>query len=336
MATPTLRALRQHYGPSATITGIQRPYVAEVLAGTNWLSNSIEFNPKAKSMSDRKGTLSLVRELRRRQFETAIILPNSPRPALAAWLAQIPQRIGYSRYFRGPLLTEKLQPPRDGTKLKPVSALDYYLELADAIGADTSNRHIELRSTAERDSDAIGIWKQLAIRDRRVVAFNTGGAYGAAKSWPAEHFADLAKRLVAQGDTSVVIVCGPAERESADHIQKLSESPHVHSLSSWPSSIGLTKAIIKQSNLLITTDSGPRFFGTAFSVPTISVFGSTDPRWSQTGHPLELNLNIEVDCGPCAKRVCPLQHHRCMRDLTPEYVFTQAQHVLAKTRRDAA
>ncbi|MFC1758816.1 lipopolysaccharide heptosyltransferase II [Planctomycetota bacterium] len=336
MATPTLRAIRQHYGPAARITGIQRPYVAEVLAGTNWLSDRIEFNPKAKSSSERRGTWNLVRELRRREFDTAIILPNSPRPALAAWLAQIPQRIGYSRYCRGPLLTEKLRPPRNGSQLLPVSALDYYLSIAAAIGANTSNGNIELRSTQESDSEVRGIWNTLDLSGRRVIAFNTGGAYGAAKSWPAEHFSDLAKRFVAEGNTSVIIACGPAERESADLIQKLSGTRHIHSLSRWPSSIGLTKAVIKHSDMLVTTDSGPRFFGTAFSVPTITLFGSTDPQWSQTGHPLEVNMNIDVDCGPCSKRVCPLKHHRCMQDLTPEHVFARAQRILSLPRPDAA
>jgi heptosyltransferase-2 len=328
MSTPTLRALREHYGSSVTITGIHRPYVSEVLSGTDWLTDCIEFNPKSKDRSARRGTVQLVFELRKRRFDTAIILPNSPRPAFAAWLAGIPQRVGYDRYCRSPLLTERLQPPREGRRLIPVSALDYYLSLAEAVGANPSNRFIELRTTSDLDAHSAKIWNQYGLNGRRVVTLNTGGAYGAAKSWPAEHFAGLANRLTREPDTSVVIVCGPAERETADRIQRMAGSDHVHSLSNQKSSIGLTKAVVKSSDLLVTTDSGPRFFGTAFGVPTITLFGPTDPQWSRTWHPLEFNLNIDVNCGPCAQRVCPLQHHRCMTDLSVDHVFETARHVL--------
>ncbi|MCA9217649.1 MAG: glycosyltransferase family 9 protein [Planctomycetales bacterium] len=335
MATPTIRALREHFGPAATITGIQRPYVKEVLAGTNWLSNCIEFNPKGKWRS-RRGTLSLALELRRRKFDTAIILPNSPRPAFASWLAGIPQRLGYVRYCRGPLLTERVDPLRDGRKFQPISALNYYLTLAESLGANVDNRRIELSSTPEFDKAAERFWSQHDLHNRRVIAFNTGGAYGAAKSWPSEHFADLAKRLVSEPNTRVVVMCGPAEAETADRICGLAGSPYVHSMSGQKLSIGLTKAAIKRSELLITTDSGPRFFGTAFGIPTITIFGSTDPQWSATGHPLEFNVNISVDCGPCARRVCPLKHHRCMRDLTSEFIYAKAVSVLTEHQRRAA
>lgn len=336
MATPTLRALRQHFGSSAIITGIHRPYVSEVLSGTDWLSNCIEFNPKPKDRSSRRGTLRLAAELRAHHFDTAIILPNSPRPAIAAWLAGIPQRVGYVRYCRGPLLTERLQPPREGRRLVPVSALDYYLNVAQAVGANVANRTIELRSTPAVDAEASNIWNHYSLHGRRVVAFNTGGAYGAAKSWPTEHFAGLANRIACEEGTSIVIVCGPAEQEAADRIQQLSGSKHVHSLSNHKSSIGLTKAVVKRSDLLVTTDSGPRFFGTAFGVPTITLFGSTDPRWSQTFHPLEINLRIDVDCGPCAQRVCPLQHHRCMTDLSVDRVFNAVDQVLTLRHTNVA
>ena len=118
--------------------------------------------------------------------------------------------------------------------------------------------------------------------------------------------------------------------------QQLSGSDHVHSLSNQIPSIGLTKAVIKRCDLMITTDSGPRFFGTAFGVPTITLFGPTDPRWSRTWHPLEFNLNIDVDCGPCAQRVCPLQHHRCMTDLSVDRVFETARNVLDRPQPNVA
>jgi heptosyltransferase-2 len=81
---------------------------------------------------------------------------------------------------------------------------------------------------------------------------------------------------------------------------------------------------------MVTTDSGPRHFAAAFKVPAVTLFGPTDPRWSDNYHPDAINLQLDVDCGPCAKRVCPLKHHRCMRELSVNHVFVAAQSLLQR------
>jgi heptosyltransferase-2 len=73
--------------------------------------------------------------------------------------------------------------------------------------------------------------------------------------------------------------------------------------------------------MLVTTDSGPRFFGVAFGVPTVTLFGPTHIAWSRTHAEHETCLAVPVDCGPCMKRICPLGHHRCMTELTVETVM---------------
>ncbi len=100
------------------------------------------------------------------------------------------------------------------------------------------------------------------------------------------------------------------------------------SLADEPSGIGLTKACIRRSALLVTTDSGPRHFATAFDVPAITLFGPTHIAWTLTYHPKALHLHHPVPCGPCQKPACPEGHHRCLRDLTPESVHRLAVRML--------
>jgi heptosyltransferase-2 len=95
-------------------------------------------------------------------------------------------------------------------------------------------------------------------------------------------------------------------------------------------SIGLTKAAVRQSALLVTTDSGPRHFAPPFRVPVITLFGPTHTAWSETYYKRSLHLQMEVDCGPCQRRVCPLAHHRCMRDLSVDWVFKAAVTMLER------
>src|SRR6202011_2472421 len=103
------------------------------------------------------------------------------------------------------------------------------------------------------------------------------------------------------------------------------ERPNVVSLADHELSIGLTKACVRRADLLITTDSGPRHFAAAFHRPVVTLFGPTHVAWTETYYPLALHLQKEVECGPCQRRVCPLGHHRCMRELTPAEVFAAVQ-----------
>src|SRR4029434_8003759 len=73
-------------------------------------------------------------------------------------------------------------------------------------------------------------------------------------------------------------------------------------------SLGLTKACVRRADLLITTDSGPRHFAAAFERPVVTPFGPTYIAWTETFHPWAVHLQKVVPCGPCQRRVCPLDH----------------------------
>lgn len=321
MATPTLRAIRRHLGHNGKIVGIMRPYVSEVLSGTDWFDHTILYQRK-KTQDPELGYRALVRKLRAHRFDTFILMTNSLRTGAIAWLSGARQRIGYVRYGRGPLLNGKLYPPRDGWKLTPVSAVDYYLQLAYSIGCPTEVRRLELKTLPDDEAGARQVWDNLKLASaERVIAFNTGGARGAAKHWPIEYFIELAQRLVEDRRNSVLILCGPAEQETAAELERCVNDPRVRSMANQDMSLGVAKACIRRSHMMVTTDSGPRHFAAAFDVPVVSMFGPIDPRWSETYHSKAIHLQHQVPCGPCGRRTCPLEHHRCMRELTVDRVY---------------
>lgn len=331
MATPTLRALRRHHGPDAEIVGIMRPHVDELLRGSGLVDRTWIHAPERRDFAHRPR--GLVWRLTRERADVSVHLTNDLMSVCVAVLGRVPTRAGYARNRRGWLLTHALEPPHDGRDFLPIPALDYYLAIARALGCADESPRLELATVAADEDAADTAWRALGLAaDEPVVLLNSSGAYGAAKLWPDEHFAALARRIVGELDHSVVVLCGPDERERAAAIASRAAHPRVSSLAAFPLGVGLTKACVRRARCLVSTDSGPRHFGAAFGVPVVAIFGPTDPAWSETDHAGEVKLRRDVPCGPCGQRTCPEGHHACMRELDVPLVLAAVARSLARER----
>ena len=335
MATPTLRAVRRHFGPSARIVGILRPQLAELLSGSDWFDQLLPLDPK--SGQKEYGRLALIRRMRQQQFDLALLLTNSLQAAALAWLGGARQRVGYARDGRSLLLTKAVRAARDGLRFRPVPMVKCYLALASAIGCLETAPQLELNVTPAEVAQAARVWKDLGLRtDGRVVALNSSGAYGAAKVWPAEHCAVLARQIVEQLDCDVLVLCGPGERETARQIAAQADASRVFSLAAQAVNLGLTKGCLARCRLLVSTDSGPRHIAAALGKPVVTLLGPTLPTWIENPTVLGPMLRSELNCLGCGKRTCPLGHHRCMRDLTPEWVLEEVAALADATTPETA
>lgn len=319
MSTPTLRAIHEHFGDAAEIAHIMHPRMADVLAGTHWCDRTFFYDRRSPDRSMRG--LSLLRQLRAWDPDAMVLLPSSLWAGALAWLSGAPLRIGYARNGCRPLLTKPLTPPHDGRKRIPIPTSQYYLRLAAALGCPTTSVKTELATLPVDEAIADRVWKRLQLTQAgRVIVFNTGSAVGSARNWPLEHYVELARRVVDDPQNSVLLICGPAERDSVAHIERAVGHPRVKSMADQDLRLGVAKACVRRSQLMVTTDSGPRHFAPAFDVPVITLFGPTDSRWTDSLHPAAVNLSVPVDCGPCGRTVCPFEHHQCMRELSVDRV----------------
>jgi heptosyltransferase-2 len=265
----------------------------------------------------------------------AILFPNSLRTACMARMAGIKRRVGFARDGRRFLLTEALEPK---PRAVPNPVLDEYLRLAKHLDCDVADRATQAAVLPEDDRELARFWKAYPADwpTRGVFCLNPGGAFGAAKHWPTENFADLARSIIDHLGRTVLVLCGPAERDEARRIVHLAARERVVSFADFPTSIGLTKAAIRSAEMLVTTDSGPRHFAQPFGVPVVTIFGPTHQQWSDTDDAHAVHLQIKVDCGPCQRRTCPLKHHRCMEELSSEWAFDAVIAQLLRHRRPIA
>jgi heptosyltransferase II len=326
MATPAVQAVRDAF-PAAELIAVCKPYVADVLGGNPWFSDV--------ALADKRGTRSrrlfaVATKLRENRPDAAILFPNSFRTAILASLIGCRKIVGFVRYGRGFLLTNRLYAKADARgRFVPSPAIDDYNRLAQELGTASPGYRMQLFTTAADESAADTVWEKFGLaKYPRIVTLNPGAAFGAAKHWSIASFAQLARMLTQGAGCGVLVLCGPTERVMARQIAEGSRSPNVFALHDTPLSLGLTKACVRRSDLLITTDSGPRHFAAAFDRPVVTLFGPTHIAWTETYYPKAIHLQKQVPCGPCQKRVCPIDH-RCMRELTPTEVYAAAVRLLA-------
>lgn len=326
MATPAIRALCSYFKPARCIA-VCRPYVVDVLGGSSWFDAHL-FLERQGPWSHRWPSVAW--QLKREKIDLAVLLPNSFRTGLVAWLAGCKRRVGFNRYGRGGLLTDRLEPLRDADgNFTPCPIIDDYNRLAEAAGCQAPGHRMELFTTPSDEMAADVVWQKFGFdQGDDVICLNPGAAFGAAKFWPADSFARLAQDLVDTRGAKVLVLCGPNEREQARSIAMLARRSHVFSLADEALSLGLTKALIRRCSLLVTTDSGPRHFAAAFDRPVVSLFGPTFIDWTQTYFAREIHLQKKVPCGPCQLRICPTDH-ACMKLLTPEEVLAAVRKVAA-------
>ena len=327
MATPTLRALRELY-PDAHISYLLRRYVKPIYEGMPWADRLITYRTGRTRAKAGKGTFDLAARLRSGKFDLAVLLPNSFKSALICKMAGIDRIIGYERDGRGFLLDDKLLPVKERGKFIPTPIVKYYLGIAHYLGSHHRDLKLQLFVTESEKREAQDVIARTGLENspRPWIILNPGAQYGAAKCWLPEYFAQLGDRFVKELGATVLISAAPKERTIVDAIQRQMKHAAVD-LSRAGMTLGAMKEIVRRSDLMVTNDTGPRHIAAAFDVPVVTVFGPTHPEWTEIYYAKERQVAVKVFCGPCQKKICPLDH-RCMIRVTPGMVFDAATQLI--------
>ncbi|HWE01154.1 MAG TPA: lipopolysaccharide heptosyltransferase II [Tepidisphaeraceae bacterium] len=338
MATPALRAVREHY-PSAHISYLLRRYVKPLYSGMPWADQLITYRTGKTKTRTGKGLFDVAARLRAGRFDLAILLTNSFKTALMCKMGNIPRVVGYDRDGRGFLLTDKLISTKDNGRFVPTPIIKSYLGLARYLGSEHRDLGMQLFVTPaeRREAEEVlarcgmngAIHRPASLGKPPLILLNPGANYGAAKCWRAEYFAQLADRLIEQLHATVVISAAPKERDIVNAVKSQMKRSAID-LSDRGITLGSLKEIVRRCDLMISNDTGPRHIAAAMDVPVVTIFGPTFPEWTEIYYPKERQISVKVFCGPCQKKVCPLDH-RCMTQVTPAMVYDAAIDLLTKT-----
>jgi len=272
---------------------------------SNYLVNSFEHG-ELKLFARFK----FARDLRKNNYTHAYVIPNSFKSALIPFWANIPIRTGWRGEFRYGLINDIKQP-----LVKNNLFVDSLLNLETNEPSESlRNLYLPKLVTFQQIQSS---WSEQSP-NKPILALCPGAEYGATKRWPTKYFAEVAQ-VKHQDGWDIWIIGGPKDAIFAQEIQKYSDNI----CTDFTGKTDLSQAIelLAQANIVLTNDSGLMHIAAAVGAKIIAIYGSTSPKFTPPlTHKAEI-ISLNLSCGPCFKKICPLKHIRCLSDLSPNFIL---------------
>ena len=325
MAQPLLRLLKQAH-PERAIDVLAPPQVVPVWRRIREADHIMvtPFRHRALQLGER---LKTARQLRKRGYRDAYVLPNTLKYALIPWLARIPRRVGYKgemRYGMVNVMHHDDSPPR--------SMVPFYAALAREPELPLPGQLLRPSLVvASEESDAVA--RQLDLSpERPLVAFAPGAEFGVAKRWPAAHYAQLAARVAATMPGVQITLMGSVnDVETCEQVlvQSGLADGVVRNLAGR-TSLDDAIALLARARAVVSNDSGLLHIASALNRPVVALYGSTDPDYAPPLSEVARMISLRLACSPCRKRECPLGHHDCMNKMSVDLVWNELAPILAR------
>lgn len=329
---PVSRTLRAEY-PDAHIAWIIEEHYQELLQGNPDINEVIPVRLKAWRKNWNRKTLEeimqVIKKIRLRNFDAAFDLHGLIKSGVIALLSGARMKTGFHRKNCkekiSSIFTNKKGPyMRDG-----IHVIDMYLALVKTpLGIQKESKQFFLPETKEKKVEDF-FQNHPELTARPIIGINPGAGFES-KLWDLERFAQLADRIAADLGCSILLTWGPGEEQK---VQQIASSMKKKSWAAPATSIQESISLYKHLKLLVSCDSGPLHLCAALGVPTVSLFGPTDPVRNGAYGINNDTVHKTLSCSFCWKKKCPLGTQECMKQVTVDEVFEAVRSNQAKINK---
>lgn len=315
MTLPALGAVRENF-PKSSITVLAKPWVQPLFEDHPGVDGVMSLEKGEGVLAGLGEMIRVIRSIRKRRFDLAVLFQNAFEAALLTYLGRVTFRVGYNTDGRGLLLTHSVLRDNEVAKGHQV---EYYLSLIRAMGwKETSPAPIVYVGKFNLEK-AVKLLGSSGIKEgESLVGLGPGAIFGGSKRWPPERFAEIGDRAAEGWGAKILLFGSDKER---DICRSVSDAMRHKPLNlGGLTSLGEAMGLISQCQFFVTNDSGLMHVAAALGVPTVAIFGSTDPLATGPRGPQSKVVRREVECGPCLKPECP-SDHRCMLSIQVEEVW---------------
>jgi heptosyltransferase-2 len=315
MSGPALHAIHDMF-PGAHLSVLVRRDLASFFDGALWVDEVIPYRLRG-GVAGLLDQFSIIKLIRAGRFDLAVVFPSSFQSALWVTLAGVQRRAGYVADRRGFMLTHKVAPRADVERVH--QAHHWLVMVGETIGAEGAIEayHLDV-NVQSRDKMRAWLAKRRIRPERALVALAPVAAYGPAKEWPPERYAALADILADRHGAECVLVGGIDDRPQCEQIAARCRSGAL--VAAAETTVGELIGLLSLCHGFAGNDSGCMHLAGALGVPSVAIFGSTNP--ARTG-PMGPHCRIiyrALECSPCLERTCRFGHYNCLRDIAAEEV----------------
>ena len=318
LTLPAMASIRATY-PLAHIAVLAKPWVADIYKFFSDVDEIIIYEDKYDTPA---GVFRMANMLKEKNFDAAILLQNAIEAAIIAFVARIPLRAGYNSDARGLLLTHSVKRTKE---IRKVHQIDYYLEMVKALGCVTVDRQMRLETRINLQDAQNIVQKYIPETNKAIIGIAPGATYGPAKRWLPDRFAGVADKLSESFPMQGILFGSKADWDVAEKVRAAARTKLIN----LAGKTNLQEAIylISQCRLFISNDSGLMHIAGALNIPTVAIFGSTNPITTSPAGNKTIIVHQNVSCSPCIEETCPTDFS-CMKLISVEDVFEAAQNIL--------
>lgn len=310
MASPIFEVLKSQY-PKADFVFVGPKVVCDLYRQDSRVKEFFIDTTKQESRGGKSrlwATYKLAKKIG--QCDLAITFANHIFSALLLYFSGSIRRVGFGGFVRNLLLTDTL---KAGKKEHQVLT---YARLLEPLGFGFSLGGLKLPIVSTQRESGIS------------VGISTGAAFGASKIWPKEYFVQVVAHLLQEGYR--VLLFGSGEEAKNNHaitqeVAQMLPPKNLGLLEDWSNKTSIEDLVSKIGavDVFLGHDSGPTHIAAAMQTPIVALFGATHPTFGLPWkHDKNIVINKHLPCAPCQKKTCPLKHHECMRQITPQEVIT--------------
>ena len=280
---------------------------------------SVENNPlikKIHTMQKTEFAYFVARRIRKEKYDLIIDLWSNPRSAQISFLSGAKYRLGYSYRGRRYAYNIKADAGRGD-----VHSAEHNLELLKAIDVPIISKNIHYHINKNSQEKANRFIKELKLFTKTIIGIIPSGGWES-KRCDAEKWIEICRELVKQFDVYLLLVWGPGDEIDVEKIKselkdKIVIAPETD--------VDEMAALINNCDLIIANDSGPMHIAAALDIPTLGLFGPTDP---EKHGPYNANsdyiIKDDLHCIICNKLTCPY-NHECMKELPVDEVMIKVE-----------
>ncbi|MBN1475014.1 MAG: lipopolysaccharide heptosyltransferase II [Syntrophaceae bacterium] len=321
LTLPAIASVRAAY-PESRISILAKPVVADIYKLFAQVDEIIIYK---KQFDNPLGVFRLARVLYKKRFDAAILLQNAIEAAIMTFAARIKLRAGYNSDGRGLLLTHSV---KRTSEVKEIHQVGYYLEMAKALGCPPVGQEMNLQSKINRVTAQNILREFIPGAKKIIIGIAPGATYGPAKRWLPDRFAAVADKLKNIFDCQIILLGGRDDWKTAEEVKRWAGADLINI--AGKTTVREAVYLISQCSLFISNDSGLMHIAGALNIPTVAIFGSTNPVTTSPVGEKIIIVRKEVSCSPCLKETCPTDF-RCMNLITVDDVLSAAQKIMKRS-----